>query len=74
MFGVQPEKMSAKVAESALLVSLPHISSSATAKVCKLHQIVVSRGAFNISSQGAINIRNSAKFTDLFPGLKIRMI
>ena len=52
------------MAESALLVSLPHISSSATAKVCKLHQIVVSRGGFNISSQGAINIRNSAKFTD----------
>ena len=49
-----------KVIESVMFV--PHFSSDSTAKYCKLHKIVASQGAINIS-QGAINIDNLVKFS-----------
>ena len=56
-----------KVIESVMFV--PHFSSESTAKDCKLHKIVASQGAINIS-QGAINIDNLVKFYYLFPALR----
>ena len=49
-----------KVIESVMFV--PHFSFESTAKYCKLHKIVASQGAINIS-QGAINIDNLVKFS-----------
>ena len=51
-----------KVIESALSMFVPHFSTESTAKGCKLHKIVASQGAINIS-QGAINIDNLVKFS-----------
>ena len=51
-----------KVIESVLSMFVPHFSSESTAKYCKLHKIVASQGAINIS-QGAINIDNLVKFS-----------
>ena len=51
-----------RVIESVLSMFVPHFSSESTAKYCKLHKIVASQGAINIS-QGAINIDNLVKFS-----------